>query len=80
MKPHKNSRTSCAGAPRRPQEAAFFPLAQLGLARAYVVRGDKAKARTLYRDLFAIWKDADPDLPAAGQGGLREVRCAGSIR
>ena len=38
-------------------------LAQLGLARAYAAQGDKAKARTAYQDLLAIWKDADSDLP-----------------
>ena len=38
-------------------------LSQLGLARAYVAQGDKAKARTAYQDLLAVWKDADPDLP-----------------
>ena len=38
-------------------------LAQLGLARAYLAQGDKAKARTAYQDLLAIWKDADSDLP-----------------
>jgi serine/threonine protein kinase/tetratricopeptide (TPR) repeat protein len=38
-------------------------LAQLGLARAYLAQGDRAKARTAYQDLLANWKDADPDLP-----------------
>jgi serine/threonine protein kinase/tetratricopeptide (TPR) repeat protein len=38
-------------------------LGQLGLARAYGVSGDTAKARTAYQDFFAIWKDADPDIP-----------------
>jgi len=38
-------------------------LAQLGLARAYLAQGDKAKARTAYQDLLAGWKDADSDLP-----------------
>jgi eukaryotic-like serine/threonine-protein kinase len=38
-------------------------LAHLGLARAYLAQGDKAKARTAYQDLLAIWKDADSDLP-----------------
>ena len=38
-------------------------LAQLGLARAYLAQGDKAKARTAYQDLLATWKDADSDLP-----------------
>ncbi len=42
----------------------IFPaLAQLGLARAYALSGDSAKARTAYQDFLAIWKDADPDIP-----------------
>ena len=38
-------------------------LAHLGLARALAAAGDTAKARTAYQDFFALWKDADPDLP-----------------
>jgi hypothetical protein len=38
-------------------------LAQLGLARAYALQGDKAKSRIAYQDFFALWKDADPDIP-----------------
>ena len=38
-------------------------LANLGLARAYVLQGDNAKAKTAYQDFLAIWKDADPDIP-----------------
>jgi eukaryotic-like serine/threonine-protein kinase len=37
--------------------------ARLGVARAYAVTGDTAKSRTAYQDFFALWKDADPDLP-----------------
>jgi eukaryotic-like serine/threonine-protein kinase len=43
-----------------------FPLgalAHLGLARAYVLSGDTAKAKTAYRDFLALWKDADPGIP-----------------
>jgi predicted Zn-dependent protease len=40
-----------------------YPLAQVNLARAYVMQGDTAKARTAYQDFFAYWKDADPDVP-----------------
>jgi serine/threonine protein kinase/Tfp pilus assembly protein PilF len=39
------------------------PLSQLGLARAYALQGDTAKARTAYHDFLALWKDADPDIP-----------------
>jgi len=38
-------------------------LAQLGVARSYVLQGDNAKARTAYQDLLALWKDADPEVP-----------------
>jgi eukaryotic-like serine/threonine-protein kinase len=38
-------------------------LAKLGLGRAYVLTGDSAKARAAYQDFFALWKDADPDVP-----------------
>ncbi len=38
-------------------------LAKLGLGRAYVLTGDSAKARTAYQDFFALWKDADADVP-----------------
>jgi serine/threonine protein kinase/tetratricopeptide (TPR) repeat protein len=42
-------------------------MAYLGLARAYAVEGDDAKARVAYQNLFAKWKDADPDLPVLVQ-------------
>ena len=38
-------------------------LAHLGLARAYALSGDTAKAKSAYQDFFALWKDADPDIP-----------------
>ena len=36
-------------------------LARLGLARAYALSGDNAKAKGAYQDFFAIWKNADAD-------------------
>jgi hypothetical protein len=39
------------------------PLARVGLARAYVSQGDVPRARAAYEDLFALWKDADKDIP-----------------
>ena len=38
-------------------------LAHLELGRAYALSGDSVKARAAYQNFFALWKDADPDLP-----------------
>ena len=38
-------------------------LAHLCLGRALAITGDTAGARKSYQDFFALWKDADPDLP-----------------
>jgi serine/threonine protein kinase/predicted Zn-dependent protease len=47
-----------------------FPLAslaRLGLARAYALQGDTAKARAAYQDFLTLWKDADADIPVLKQ-------------
>jgi serine/threonine protein kinase/predicted Zn-dependent protease len=41
----------------------FYALAPLGLARAAAMSGAVAKSRKAYQDFFALWKDADADLP-----------------
>jgi len=41
--------------------------AHLGLARAYALKGDTAKARAAYQDFLTLWKDADPDIPILKQ-------------
>ena len=38
-------------------------LAHLGLARAYSLSGETAKAKSGYQDFFALWKNADSDIP-----------------
>ena len=38
-------------------------MAHLGLARAYALQGDSAKAKAAYQDFLTPWKDADPDTP-----------------
>jgi eukaryotic-like serine/threonine-protein kinase len=47
-----------------------FPLgalAYLGRGRSYALAGDAVKARQDYETFFALWKDADPDLPVLKQ-------------
>ena len=41
----------------------LIALAHFGLARAYTLQGDTARARAAYQDFLALWKDADPDIP-----------------
>jgi tetratricopeptide (TPR) repeat protein len=48
-------------------QSALHSLAQLELARSLAVAGYAVGARSAYQDLFAIWKDADPDLPLLKQ-------------
>ncbi|MCA1576295.1 MAG: protein kinase [Acidobacteria bacterium] len=42
-------------------------LAHLGLGRAAAINGDTSGARKSYQDFFALWKDADSDLPVLVQ-------------
>jgi tetratricopeptide (TPR) repeat protein len=39
------------------------PLSHLGLGRAFALQGNVAKARAAYQDFFALWRDADSDIP-----------------
>jgi len=45
------------------QNEPIAALAHPGLARAYALFGDPAKAKTAYQDFLALWKNADPDIP-----------------
>jgi len=47
--------------------AAIGALAHLGLGRAYALVGDTAKSKSAYQDFFALWKNADPDIPILKQ-------------
>jgi len=41
----------------------LYPLAELGLARAYAEAGDRTDAKLHYQTFLTNWKTADPDLP-----------------
>ena len=42
-------------------------VAHLGRARAYALSGDTAKAKAAFSDFFALWTDANPDIPILQQ-------------
>jgi tetratricopeptide (TPR) repeat protein len=42
-------------------------VAHLQLGRAFVLAGDKTKAKAAYQDFLNIWKDADADIPILKQ-------------
>ena len=48
---------------QHPYWGQFYSLSYLGLARASALAGDTAKAGKTFQDFFALWKDADPDIP-----------------
>jgi serine/threonine protein kinase/tetratricopeptide (TPR) repeat protein len=46
---------------------AFGVLAHLGLARAYALTGQTARARAKYQDFLTLWNEADPDISVLKQ-------------
>ena len=42
-------------------------VARLQLGRAFVLVGDKVKAKAAYQDFLRLWKDANPDVPLLKQ-------------
>ncbi len=46
-----------------PNWGQYYSLSYLGMARGFALAGDPAKARKSFQDFFALWKDADQNLP-----------------
>ncbi len=44
-----------------------YPLSYLGVGRGWALAGESAKAKTAYQAFFAMWKDADTNLPVFAQ-------------
>ena len=52
----------------------LYPLAYVGLARAYALENRKTESRAEYEKFFALWKDADSDVPILKQARLEYAR------
>jgi eukaryotic-like serine/threonine-protein kinase len=51
-----------------------YPLAHVGLARAYAAQNDKTASRKEYEVFFELWKDADADVPVLQQARREYAR------
>ena len=50
------------------------PMARLELARELAASGERARSAAAYKDLLALWKDADPDLPVVQQARAESAK------
>jgi len=48
----------------------YYPLAQLGVARAYAMQHNAVESRREYEALFSLWKNANQNLPVLQQARL----------
>ena len=60
--------------PSRSCSPILYPLAHVGLARAATLTGDTSKARTAYEKFFAMWKNADPEIPILREANHEAAR------
>ena len=49
-------------------------LAHLQIGRAYAMAGDTAKAKAAYQEFFALWKNADTDIPILQQANAEYAK------
>jgi serine/threonine protein kinase/Tfp pilus assembly protein PilF len=49
-------------------------VARVQLARAYLMSGDRARAKSAYEDFLKLWKDADPNIPILRQAKAEYAR------
>jgi tetratricopeptide (TPR) repeat protein/predicted Ser/Thr protein kinase len=59
---------------RFPNWGLYYSISYLGLARGSALAGDTANARRAFQDFFALWKDADPDIPILEQAQAEYVK------
>jgi hypothetical protein len=57
-----------------PNWGQYYSLSQLGLARGFALAGDTAKASKAFEDFFALWQDADTDIPILQQAKAEFAR------
>ena len=57
-----------------PNWGQYYALSYLGMARGFAFAGDTAKAKNAFEKFFALWKDADPDIPILQQARVEYAK------
>jgi hypothetical protein len=57
-----------------PNWGQYYSLSYLGMARGFALEGYNAKAKKAFEDFFALWKDADHDIPVLMQAKAEYAR------
>jgi hypothetical protein len=57
-----------------PNWGQYYSLSYLGMARGFALAGDNLKAKKAFENFFALWKDADPDIPVLKQAKAEDAK------
>lgn len=64
----------------QPNWGQYYALSWLGMARAYALARDAPKAKTAFERFFALWSNADADVPALIQAKAQYARLTGKVK
>ena len=57
-----------------PNWGQYYSLSYLGMARGFALAGERANAKRSFENFFALWKDADRDIPILRQAQAEYAR------
>jgi tetratricopeptide (TPR) repeat protein len=71
--------TSWAATWAQPNWGQYYALSWLGMGRGYALSRDVPKAKTAFERFFALWSNADADIPALIQAKTQYARLMGKV-
>jgi DNA-binding winged helix-turn-helix (wHTH) protein/Flp pilus assembly protein TadD len=72
--------TSWAATWAQPNWGQYYALSWLGMGRGYALARDVPKAKTAFERFFALWSNADADVPALIQAKAQYARLMGKVK
>jgi hypothetical protein len=75
-----NQGMSWAATWSQPNWGQYYALSWLGMARGYELAQDTAKAKTAFERFFALWSNADADVPELIQAKAEYARLSGTLK